>query len=159
MDTVETVDRIEQSIEIAAPPERVFALISEPGWFINDERLVDHRIEQISDTVHVVHDPAHGSFAFATVALDPPRAATFRWIQSLEHAADPSAPSTLIEFTVADLDDGRVRLTVVESGFASLPGDAAEARQRIEGNTKGWIIELALARDALQGGSGDHQRA
>jgi uncharacterized protein YndB with AHSA1/START domain len=134
----EIVDRIEQSIEIAASAERVFALISEPGWFINDDRLVEHTIEQVDDGAHVVHDPVHGSFAFRTVSLDPPHAAAFRWLQSLDEVV---GPSTLIEFTITELGAGRVRLTVVESGFAALPG---------EDNTQGWTTELALVRDAVQ---------
>jgi uncharacterized protein YndB with AHSA1/START domain len=54
--------------------------------------------------------------------------------------------STLVEFWIEDTASG-VSLRVVESGFASLSVSSEERRKRIEGNTEGWTIELAAARD------------
>ncbi|WP_305093417.1 ATPase [Prescottella sp. R16] len=143
---MDVLDRIERTIEIDAPASRVWTLISEPGWYINDERIVEHRIERRGD-LDVVHDPVHGEFAFATVRLDEPRYAAFRWL------ADPGAadgPSTLVEFTIVEAAPGRVLLTVVETGFASLPGTEIERRERYDGNAAGWAIELALAKGHVE---------
>ncbi|AZG46826.1 SRPBCC family protein [Gordonia insulae] len=148
MSTELELDRIEREITIAAPAQKVWALVSEPGWYINDSQIVEHRIEEDGD-LSVVHDPTHGKFAFRTVSLDEPRYAAFRWL------ADPDvvdSESTLVEFWVTPDDTGDgVVLKVAESGFASLPGTAAERRQRFDGNVEGWRIELGLARDHLAG--------
>jgi uncharacterized protein YndB with AHSA1/START domain len=141
------LDRIEKQISIDAPASRVWTLISEPGWFINDSQIVEHRIERSGD-VAIVHDPVHGAFAIKTIALDEPRYAAFRWV------ADPAAPetaTTLVEFFVEETSPTAVLLRVVETGFASLPGTEAERRKQLDGNTEGWNIELALAKRHLEG--------
>jgi uncharacterized protein YndB with AHSA1/START domain len=140
-------DRIERQIEIDAPASRVWQLVSEPGWYINDNQIVEHRIER-SGPVAVVHDPVHGAFAFRTVELDEPRYAAFRWLAAAE---DPDAASTLVEFWIEEASQTSVVLKVAESGFASLPGDAQERRRRFDENTEGWTIELALAKSHLEG--------
>ncbi|WP_242676539.1 ATPase [Rhodococcus sp. ABRD24] len=143
---MDVLDRIERQIEIEAPASRVWLLISEPGWYINSEQIVPHRIERRGD-LDIVHDPTHGAFAFATVELDEPRYAAFRWLADPD---DPDGPSTLVEFTIAEVSPTRVVLTVVESGFASLPGSEAERRQRYDGNVEGWAIELSLAKRHME---------
>ncbi|WP_212745897.1 SRPBCC domain-containing protein [Sinomonas susongensis] len=130
-------DRIDKSIDIAAPPERVFALVSEPGWFINDGEYRAHEIDRDGD-VSLVHDPVHGDFGILTVALEAPRLVVFRWVGE-------GAGSTLLEFSV-EANDGGSRLRVVETGFASLPGSDADRRAAFEGNSQGWDIELEVAR-------------
>ena len=137
-------DRIEQSVEIDASAERVYALVSEAGWFVNDDAIVEHRIDRDGD-LHSVHDPVHGVFVFREVELRPYEFAAYRW---LEDASDPASPSTLVEFTITPRDGG-VTLTVVESGFASLGGDALQRRERYDGNVEGWGQELALAQRLL----------
>lgn len=139
-------DRIEREIAIDAPADRVWSLVSEPGWFINDKAITEHRIERDGD-LSTIHDPVHGAFTFRTVELDEPRYAAFRW---LADAADSQSDSTLVEFWITPADSG-VLLKVVESGFASLPGTEAERRARFDGNNEGWTIELELARTHLGG--------
>lgn len=139
-------DRIEREIAIAAPPQRVWELVSEPGWYINDKQIVEHRIDRDGDLA-TVHDPTHGAFALRTVELDEPRYAAFRWLADPD---DADSDSTLVEFWVTpDESVGGVVLKVAESGFASLPGTAAERRERLDGNVEGWRIELELARAHL----------
>ncbi len=84
---MDALDRIERTVEIDAPASRVWKLISEPGWYINDERIVEHRIERRGE-LDVVHDPVHGEFAFATVHLDEPRYAA--------SAGSPTPPSPTV---------------------------------------------------------------
>jgi hypothetical protein len=96
----------------------------------------------------VVHDPVHGAFAFRTVELDEPRYAAFRWMAD---ASNTDAASTLVEFWIEERSESSVVLRVVESGFASLPGDAQERRRQFDANTEGWRIELTLAKTHLEG--------
>lgn len=147
----DVLDRIERQIEITAPASRVWALVSEPGWWINDSQIIGHRIERRGE-VDIVHDPVHGEFAIQTVALDEPRYAAFRWL------ADPAVPdtaSTLVEFWIEEAAAGTVTLRVVESGFASLPGTAEERRAQFDGNVEGWRIELGLAKQHLEKAGAD----
>lgn len=141
------LDRIEREIAIAAPAARVWDLISEPGWYINDGAITADRV-QGGDELNTVHDPVHGSFTFCTVALDEPRYAAFRWLADHDK---PEGPSTLVEFWIEEQADDSVLLRVAESGFASLPGDAAERRKRYDGNAEGWTFEMGLAKQLLEG--------
>ncbi|MEV0607487.1 hypothetical protein AB0I61_14070 [Polymorphospora rubra] len=141
------LDRIERQIDIDAPAARVWPLIAEPGWYINENRIVEHRIERSGD-LDIVHDPVHGAFAIRTVALDEPRYAAFRWLADPDR---PDAPSTLVEFWIEETSPDSVVLKVAESGFATLPGDERERRTRVAENDQGWITELALAKRHLEG--------
>ncbi|GER24196.1 polyketide cyclase [Zafaria cholistanensis] len=171
-----STDRIERSILIRTDLAAAWALVSEPGWFINDGGITRHEVEHDGDLARVT-DPDHGTFLIRTVALEEPHRAAFRWLpvgpipeprasgglplepaSETAHAAVPEAGqagdegSTLIEFQLEDCGDGTVRLTVSESGFESLPVPEETRRHTREDNTEGWIIELAVARQFLERG-------
>lgn len=141
-------DEIVRSVEIAASAERVFALISEPGWFINAGDYVEHERTDLGDGLTRVVDPDHGPFEVRTLALEPPHRAVFSWSAG-ETGAPLGALSTTVEFTVAPYGEG-VLLTVRESGFASLPEEAAARRKRFEANSSGWDLELDVARGVCE---------
>lgn len=141
------LDRIERSIDIDAPAERVWGLISEPGWFINDGTITQHTIETEGD-VSTVTDPACGTFQIRTVELDEPRYASFRWLGGSTGGVAQDAPQALVEFWITERPGG-VTLTVVESGLAALDEDALATRQRYDENVAGWEQELELARTHL----------
>jgi uncharacterized protein YndB with AHSA1/START domain len=146
----EGTDRIERSVEIDAGADRVWQLVSEPGWWINDGRVTPHRIEVEGD-VAVVHDPVHGVFPIRTVQLDPPRYAAFRWLAADGAARSMGEESTLIEFWVEDRPGGGVLLRVVESGLRELRRSAEQQRRDLADHTEGWEQELAAARSFLDG--------
>lgn len=139
-------DRIERSVDIAADPQRVWELVSEPGWWINDGQIVEHRID-VDDDLATVHDPVHGAFPIRTVRLDPPRYAAFRWL-ALSGDGQVDRELNLVEFFI-DEQPGGVRLRVVESGLAALDVSEQQRRKLIEENTAGWELELALASRLL----------
>jgi uncharacterized protein YndB with AHSA1/START domain len=142
---VDELDRIDRSIDIDAPAERVWGLISQPGWWINSGTIdPDQAIErdENDDDVVVVHHEEHGDFRIRTVELDQPRYAAFRWLSGEDTAG------TLVEFRVEDRPGGVV-LRVVESGFSSLSNDRSTWLKAREGNVEGWAIELAAARTHL----------
>ena len=141
-------DRVERQIDIDAPARRVWDLVSEPGWYINDGTIIEHRIERDGD-ISVVHDPVHGPFRLRTVELDPPRYAAFRWL-SAEPGPDGGEASTLVEFWIDERPDG-VTVRVAESGFRTLSGTEDDRRRKVAENSEGWEIELAAARDLLTG--------
>lgn len=137
---------IERTVEINATAERVWSLVSTPGWFINDgDEMREHRIERMGD-VCIVHDPQHGVFPFRIVSLDAPRYAAFRFEPAAIEGTEGNFPSTLIEFWIDPLPAGGVMLRMVESGFASLDGDVAKRRKEFDDNSNGWDVEIALAK-------------
>lgn len=152
-----STDRIERETAIAAPPARVWELVTEPGWWINDGRLAEHRVEPDGPGRMIVHDPVHGAFAVRTVAERPQEYVAFRWYSGVSGArrrgALDAAASTLVEFHVTALTETTTRLRVVESGFDALDEDAAARRSMFEENSEGWAVELALARAGAEGGA------
>lgn len=131
------MDSVERHVDIDAPPERVWELLTRPGWFVNDGEIVAHDVEDLGDGVHLVTDPVHGSFRIEQVALEPYTRAAFRW----RRGTGADDPATLVEFHLEEVPGG-VRLTVVESGLQALGAD----RRLREQQTRGWSEELATAR-------------
>lgn len=139
---------IEQEIRIDAPLERVWALVSEPGWWVNEGTIRPHRLEERGGMT-IVHDETHGDFAFETLISEPHERIVFRW-QPMEDAPDrEDAVPTVVTFTLRE-SAGHVVLRVVEAGFAE--GDVPEQvrKDAYDGNTEGWEIELAAARTHLE---------
>lgn len=135
--------QIERETVIAAPPERVWSLLTEAEhvgrWFCDDGAEIDLR----PGGEMVMRWAEHGVGRARIVDLDPPRRFSYRWAAIREHWGEEpdDRNSTLVEFTLAQEGDG-TRLTVVESGFEKLDGTDEQRREAHEGNTEGWEIQL-----------------
>jgi uncharacterized protein YndB with AHSA1/START domain len=129
-------DRIERTLELAHPPERVWtALTSAEGlgtWFGNRAE-VDLRV---GGQARLTWDS--GDTAPLTIErLEPPRVFAYTW--PIYGLADSDPRRTYVEFTLEPTGTGTT-LTMVESGFGQLGGD--EYKVAFAGNTKGWTNEL-----------------
>ncbi|MDE9366693.1 SRPBCC domain-containing protein [Luteipulveratus sp. YIM 133132] len=150
-----TPDTIEREIRIDAPVERVWALVSEPGWWINEGTVRPHRIEQ-RDGVSVVTDEKWGEFPIETTEVVDQRTISFRWLvngdadTNRQDAPESSLLPTVVTFTLEPADGGTL-VRVVERGFSG--GDVAdEVRQKAyEDNTEGWETELGAAKKHVEG--------
>ncbi|MFF5254119.1 ATPase [Streptomyces leeuwenhoekii] len=142
------LDRIARRIDIDAPAERVWELAVRPGWYINDGAVEAAQDLRYEGDVAVVRHPSLGEFRFRTVQLDRPRYAAFRWIGT--PFRDESTPSTLVEFWIDERDGGGVTLCVVESGSSGLADDPAAWLKERAGNDKGWLTELAAAKEFVE---------
>jgi uncharacterized protein YndB with AHSA1/START domain len=136
-------DRIERTVDLAAPPEKVWAALTTAeglaAWFGNE----------------------------ATIDLRPGGSAQMKWtdgpradmrVERVEERAvfgftwhiyglpEDDPRRTYVEFTLEPAGAG-TRLTVVESGFAQAPEDIY--RTAFDGNTRGWASELAELADYL----------
>lgn len=141
--TEQGTDRIEREIVIDAPIERVWQLVSEPGWWIGDGDRSAQTVTHEGDLV-IVDDPRYGRYPVLTVSSDAPHRVSYRSTGLPGHV--PAADnSTLVEFFLTEQGAGTV-LRVVESGFAalSLPADGRAAA--IEDNIKGWAFQLDVAK-------------
>ena len=130
---------IEDSIDIDAPAERVWQLLSEPGWWINEGEYREHDITE-QDGLFLVTDQHWGTFGLSVERSEPPHHIAYRWHEE----ASLDAPGTLTEFWVDERANG-VTLRVRESGFETLGKSEEDLRAHIADNTSGWAEELAVA--------------
>jgi uncharacterized protein YndB with AHSA1/START domain len=138
-------DTIERDIFIAAPVEKVWDLVSVPGWWINAGAINLDTVERIADDRAVVHMRGGAfplEFLVEQLKVDAPRTATFRWLVS---GPEDQLLHTSVTFTLT-AEPGGTRLAVTESGFASAVMDAAARRRAYEGNSAGWEAELDVAK-------------
>lgn len=142
-------DDIEREILIDAPVERVWDLVSEPGWFINAGEIREHtlRPHPERENVTIVTDPEYGDFTIETVASTPPESITFRWLGGAGDAGR-AVVHTQVVFTLA-ADGPGTRLRVVESGWSAVEPTERVASEFRE-NTEGWEAELAAAKTHLE---------
>ena len=142
----ESSDRIERSVIIAAPRERVWNALSNAEafgtWFGAD--LKGQRFEpgQRTHGPITIPDLEHLTFDVIIERIEPQSLMSYRWHpcnsdKSVDYTDDPR---TLVTFTLADLPGQKTRLTVVETGFDNLHPQRRLALFR--GNTQGWIWQL-----------------
>ena len=144
-------DRIEQEISIAAPMERVWAVLTEPAhvgkWFGQGEPTpVDLRPGGI---IHLDHGE-YGQFPTRIEKVDPPHYFAYRWASAFPGEVADDENSTLVEFTLTPEGAG-TRLRLVESGFASLtiPAERVSAAG-YESHAGGWPVKLEELREQAE---------
>ncbi len=145
-------DTLERSLVIQAPPERVWAALTEPRHLITWFGDAGAEVELRPGGRLEVRWKEHGVALGVVEEVDPGRTFGFRW--SLEPGVAPRPGNTTrVTFSLEPLGPDATRLTVVETGFQSLEGTEEERRAHLDGNTSGWRAELAklvriLAPDA-----------
>ncbi|MGH3315751.1 MAG: SRPBCC family protein [Nocardioidaceae bacterium] len=141
--TADVPDRIEREILIDAPVERVWQLVSEPGWWIGDGDPSRRTVEHDGDVV-IVDFPPYGRFPVLLESSDAPRYIAYR---SADDGTRVPAEdnSTLVEFFLSEQPGGTL-LRVVESGFEVLYPSTERRATAVEGNVEGWRIQLGLAK-------------
>lgn len=139
-------DRIEQRVAIRATQERVWALVTTPGWWLP------------GSTGARVAEPAHGPgramvawgrerqpWIIDVLRVEPQGYASFRWASAFGGMAPGQGNSTLVEFYLRPIGD-EVDVTVVESGFTSLDLPEALREERWKADAGGWQYELSGLR-------------
>ncbi|GAA2757401.1 hypothetical protein [Actinopolymorpha rutila] len=142
-DAARSTDRIEREIMIDAPIERVWSLVSEPGWWIGDGDRSKQTVTREGDLVVVEFQP-YGRFGVLPIAADAPAYVSFRG------NADPGElpgedNSTLVEFFLTEKDGGTL-VRVVESGFDTMYPSPEGRADALRGNTQGWELQLGFAK-------------
>ena len=136
-------DRIEKTIDLKAPIERVWRALTDHvefgEWF-----------KVKLDGPFVVGEPSLGHMTWPgyehvkwearVVEMDRPRLFAFTWHP---YALDPKVdysdePPTRVEFRLAPITDG-TRLDIVESGFDALPAHRQPDALRM--NDSGWTTQ------------------
>ena len=132
-------DAITREIEIGAPPEEVWAIVTKArhlvGWF-SDEVEIDLR----PGGAMLLTWHRHGTYQARIETVEPPHTFSFRWVLRANQEPIPRG-STLVTMTLTPTDAGTL-LRVVESGFSDLSWPEPERARYAGQNANGWITEL-----------------
>jgi uncharacterized protein YndB with AHSA1/START domain len=150
-DELMNTNSIEREVSIEAPIERVWeALTSAESigtWFgVGAAATIDLRV----GGVMVINHGDHGTFQTLIVAVDPPRAFSYRWASAYPDELATEENSTLVEFTLWSSGDGTV-LRLVESGFDALDIPADRPDASFESHSKGWTGVIAKFAEHVMG--------
>jgi uncharacterized protein YndB with AHSA1/START domain len=132
-------DRIEQEITINASLDRVWGLVTQPGWWVPSD--IEQPADRSPGSRTVRESAKYGRFPVETVRIDPQTYAAFRWASQFPGQELAEGKATLVEFFVAPLA-GAVKVTVRESGFAALEAPEEVRQAGFDDNTEGWRVEL-----------------
>jgi uncharacterized protein YndB with AHSA1/START domain len=140
-------EQIERETLIAAPVERVWALLTEAEhvgrWFADAGAEIDLR----PGGAMALRFEGHGTVHGRVVEVEPPHRLAYRWGPLGDLTAENS---TLVEFSLQPEGDG-TRLRVVESGFDALDVPTVERAQQAERNGRGWETKLGHLSDYAAG--------
>lgn len=146
-------DRIEKSIDIAAPPERVWRALTDHeefgAWF--RVRLDGPFAVGETSRGHITYPGyEHLKWQATVTAMEAPRRFAFTWHP---YAVDPDRdysdePPTLVEFRLEPAETG-TRLTVIESGFDAIP--AARRDEALRMNEGGWEEQVGNVKAHVEG--------
>ncbi|MBI4477675.1 MAG: SRPBCC family protein [Acidobacteria bacterium] len=162
MSTVTVTDRIQKTILLRAPRERVWRALTDSrqfgAWFgVRFDRpftpgatmqgtLVGTTVDE--DVAKLQKQFEGVTFDITIDRIEPERLFSFRWHpHAIERDVDYSAePTTLIVFELEEVADG-VILTVTESGFDRIP---LERRAKaFTANEQGWGLVVRLIEKYL----------
>jgi uncharacterized protein YndB with AHSA1/START domain len=156
MSTTQSSDRIERSIAIAAPRERVWRALSDAEefgtWFdanLKGQTFAPGRRVRGPITFRGYE---HVWFDVVVEAIEPLRLLSYRWHPyAVDPAVDYSSESaTLVTFTLADAPGSGPLLTVVESDFDQVTLERRHEAFRM--NTRGWEAQIqSIARHVVGG--------
>ena len=145
MSQTDTPDRIERSIQIQAPRERVWRALADAeafgSWFGVDLKGQRFAAGQRARGPITIEGYRHIMFDVVVDRIEPERLISWRWHP---YAVDPKVDysgeeTTLVTFTLEEAAGGTL-LKVVESGFDKVP--PARRFQAFRMNTEGWEAQL-----------------
>ena len=142
--SIAELSRIDRSIEIEAPPERVWRALTDAAelssWF---QVTIEGALAQGSEVWMTSVHPGHVGqrFRVEIVDMSPPRRLVWKWHPGeIDPGIDYSRePRTTVTFTLERSDRG-TRLTVAEVGFDEITL-ARRAKVHAD-NTQGWTEVL-----------------
>jgi uncharacterized protein YndB with AHSA1/START domain len=146
MSTTLDTDRIERSIIINAPRDRVWKALSNAEefgtWFGANLKGQTFAPGQRARGKLTFSGYEHIWFDVVVDRIEPPNLFSYHWHPyALDPAVDYSKEEpTLVTFTLKDAPGSGTLLTVVESGFDKVPQHRRQEALRM--NTRGWEAQL-----------------
>lgn len=135
-------DRIEERITIRATQDKVWQLVTRPGWWLPGS---DAEPARGPGRLAVRYGGDDRPYVIDVIRLEPQGYAAFRWASAFAGTEPAPGKATLVEFYVRPVGE-EVGVTVVESGFTSLDLPEALRDDEWKGNQGGWQYELAGLR-------------
>ncbi|MFL5406220.1 MAG: SRPBCC family protein [Myxococcales bacterium] len=159
-------DRIQKTVLLRAPLERVWRAISDPGefgtWFgvafdgpfVAGARVTGRIVPtKVDAEIAKAQEPYAGAkFECSIDRVEPMRLFSFRWNPyGVEQGVDYSKePTTLVTFALEEAPGG-TKLTITESGFDQIP---LERRAKaFSANAEGWAMQAKLIEKYLEAAS------
>ncbi len=142
-------DSITTSLEIAAPPARVWRALTdhkEFGHWFGVAVDAPFAVGAISTGHVTIEGFEHVRWDSLIVEMTPERRFVYQW---RPYAVDPerdysAEPRTTVTFDLTPTAMGTL-LTITESGFDGIPADRREEALRM--NTGGWNAQITNVRD------------
>ena len=132
-----------QMVEIAAAPEHVFELFTDPAqlvrWWPDAVRLeprVGGRIE--------LEFEGRGEVSGEITRFEPPHGLGFTWVRGI--APDVT---THVDVTISDAGNGRTRVELVHTGWEAVPADQVDEWRAMHG--AGWRFFLGCLTGLAEG--------
>jgi uncharacterized protein YndB with AHSA1/START domain len=137
-------DRIEKRVVLHAPRHRVWSAITNAeefgAWF--GVKLEGAFVEGATVRGKITYPGyEHVTMEVRVERIVPEQLFSYRWHPyAIDPGVDYSAePMTLVEFSLADAEDGTL-LTIIESGFEPIP--LARRAEAFRMNDQGWAAQL-----------------
>lgn len=131
---------IERTLELSAPPARVWQAISDPGelqrWFPNRAEW-----ELRPGGTGSFFWEGYGAYPIQVVSVEEPRYLAWRWGNQADVGLEASEATTLVEWWLDERPDGGTTLRMRESGFVH--------QKHRDGNATGWEEELGELAELL----------
>lgn len=137
-------DRIEKTIELQAPVDRVWRALTDHeafGQWFRVKLEAPFTVGEVSRG-HITHPGyEHVVWTATVVAIEPQRRFAFTW---KPYAIDPNVDyseetPTRVEFRLEPIAEG-TRLTLIESGFDAVPDHRRDEAFRM--NDRGWTQQM-----------------
>ncbi|ANZ41323.1 polyketide cyclase [Lentzea guizhouensis] len=128
-----SVDRIERETLIEAPLDRVWRLVTEPGFWVASQPSGS----AVPGETTLCENEQYGDFPVQVETVTPQTYVSYRWASAFAGADLTADNTTLVEFTLVP-EGAAVRVKVVESGFAALAAPEDVRAQALRDNTGGW---------------------
>jgi uncharacterized protein YndB with AHSA1/START domain len=133
-------DSVEREVLIAAPPDVVWRVITEPRhierWFVDEAEL---DLRSGGDGLLAFRQTPTGEhlYRLQVEAVDRPHRFVYRWMHP-DGVRPAEGNSVLVEFTLTAEGDG-TRLRVVESGIQALEWAEDEKSRYAQDHKNGWV--------------------
>ncbi len=144
-------DRIERIEVFPVSRERVWDAITKPEQLSHWLSMVRDMDFRVGGEITFTWDNERSPYPGIIEVIEPFHRFAFRWSSyAIGHPELklPPTSSTLVEFTLEEIAEG-TQLTLVESGFASLP-EAIPAVRCYQDHQEGWQAILPRLRSYLQ---------
>ena len=138
----QAVQEVVLTIEVEAPPERVFALWTEPDELVRWWPEAATFEPRVGGQVRL--EFPQGDVTGEVTRFEPPHALGFTWVRS-----DVPEYPTQVDVAISEIGEGRSRIELVHSGWDALPEEYAAEWAPI--HEQGWQHFLSKLDDLVAG--------